>query len=549
MKLVLIQPPVQDFYDTPIRLQPLGLTYLKAAVKKNLPGWEVVIKDFHQARGRKTVAWPAELAYLKEYYPWPDRSPFSLFHHYYHFGAPFEEIGREVAREKPDVVGISSLFSPYYREVLQCVEAIRRSVNCPVVLGGSHVSAVPELMLRHPGVDWVICGEGERPLTALLRAVEKGRGYDRIAGLGFKQSGRLILNPPGPPEDLEELPLPDYSDLDGRTYLYEKRPLCFIMASRGCPHRCTFCSVHRTFPGYRRRSVESVLREMIQRHAEGYRVFDFEDDNLSYDQEGMDRLCRAISRTFPAGTIECLAMNGLSYQSLNPDLLLAMKKAGFTHLNLALVSADDGVRRKTARPSGTDRYREVVQAAFDLGFKIVSYQILGLPGESLDSMIRTLRFNTRLPVLLGPSPFYATPGTVLAGTLPEATDTDIFKARLTALAVESEACRREDLYTLFVTTRIINFLKGLMVQREVVPLGEALETGRSQGKRTALGADLLERLLTEGRLYAATREGLMPLPRFKAGLFFTFWDGLDRIRTCQGKILQISPRRRHPTAN
>jgi radical SAM superfamily enzyme YgiQ (UPF0313 family) len=545
MKLVLIQPPVQDFYDTPLRLQPLGLAYLKAAVKKYLPHWEVVIKDFHQGRGRRTMAWPSDLAYLREYYPWPDRSPFSLFHLYYHFGASFEAIARETALEKPDVVGISSLFSPYYREVLQCVEAIRGAIDCPIVLGGSHVSAVPDLMLRHPGVDWVIRGEGEDPLVALLRAFEKGRGYDHIPGLGFKEGGRLILNPPGKPSSLEDLPFPDYTDLDRGPYLFEKRPLCFIMASRGCPHRCTFCSVHRTFPGYRRRSVKSVLSEMIRRFEEGYRVFDFEDDNLTYDEAAMGTLCEAISRTFSPGTIECLAMNGISYQSLTPGLLLAMKKAGFTHLNLSLVSADEAVRKETGRPPGTDRYGEVVQAAFGLQFKIVSYQILGLPGESLDSMIRTLRFNARLPVLLGASPFYATPGTVLARKLPEATETDLFKARLTALAVESETCRREDLYTLFLATRILNFLKGLTVHGKAVPLEEALGTARNRDKRTASGVDLLERLFTEGRLYAATREGPKPLPRFRGNLFFTLLKDLDHIQTCEGKIIEIPPRLTH----
>ncbi|MFH0788785.1 MAG: B12-binding domain-containing radical SAM protein, partial [Pseudomonadota bacterium] len=79
MKLLLIQPPIQDFYDTALRLQPLGLAYLKAAVKKHLPEVEVIIKDFHQGRGRRTIALPKAFTYLKDYYPWPDQSPFSLF--------------------------------------------------------------------------------------------------------------------------------------------------------------------------------------------------------------------------------------------------------------------------------------------------------------------------------------------------------------------------------------------------------------------------------------------------------------------------------------
>lgn len=539
MKLVLIQPPVQDFYDTAIRLQPLGLAYLKAAVKKNLPEWEVVIKDFHQGRGRRTISLPRELAYLKDYYPWPDQSPFSLFHHYYHFGASFETIAEEVAKEKPDLVGISSLFSAYYREVLTCAEVIKKNRPCPVVIGGAHASAVPELMLSHPAVDWVIRGEGERSLVELIKAWKTGQGLENVPGLGYKHHGRLILNPPGDPYPLDALPFPDFSDLAPETYRYEKRPLCFLLTSRGCPHHCSFCSVHRTFPCYQRRSIQNVLAEMIQRYQEGYRVFDFEDDNLTFNQEEFKTLCRKISQTFSPGEIECLAMNGISFSSLDGELLTLMQGAGFTHLNLSLVSSNPTVWEKTGRLQKMDQYLRVVNDGRQLGFKMVSYQILGLPDESLDSMIRTLRLNARLPVLLGASPFYLIPGTPIAERFPELTEQDIFKARLTAMAIESHGCKREELYTLLVTTRIINFLKGLRFQEDAISLEEALERARDQEKRMAVGADLLIRLLREDRLWAMTSEGLKPLLRFNSILFRQIWSELEFIQTQEGKVIRI----------
>src|SRR4030095_2335257 len=107
-------------------------------------------------------------------------------------------------------------------------------------------------------------------------------------------------------------------------------------------------------------------------------------------------------------------------------------------------------------------YLKVVQKAHQLGFKIVSYQILGLPNESLESMIQTLAFNARLPVLLGASPFYRTPNSPIARGL-HLNEADFVKARLTALAIETENFSRDDIYTLFVTTRIINFLKGVPI--------------------------------------------------------------------------------------
>lgn len=540
MKLVLIQPPVQDFYDTSIRLQPIGLAYLKGAMKKHLPEWEVVIKDFHQGWGRRTIALPKELAYLKDYYPWPDQSPFSLFHHYYHFGASFETIAREVAQEKPDLVGISSLFSPYYREVLKCAEAIKKQIDCPIVLGGSHCSALPELMLRHPAIDWVIRGEGEKPLVELIKAWFSGQGLEGVQGLGYKKEGRLFLNPLGTPCPIDEFPLPDLSDLAPETYAYEKHPLCFILTSRGCPHQCSFCSVHTTFPGYRRRSVRDVFEEIRHRYQEGYRVFDFEDDNLTFDQGEIKILCEKLGRAFRPGEIELLAMNGISYQSLDSELLISMKDAGFTHLNLSLVSSNPVIRREALRPYGMKHYLAVVHEAFRLGFKIVSYQILGLPGESLNSMIRTLQVNSHLPVLLGASPFYLTPGTPIAQKFPEPTEADVLKSRLTAMAIETDNFKREDIYTLFAATRMINFFKGLRFNDSMINLKTALGIARKGGRRSALGAEIFERLLTEGRLYAATQEGYRELPRFRADLFSDLWSRLDHIKTQEGRIIKTS---------
>ena len=164
MKIILLQPPIQDFYDTDIRHQPVGLCYLKAAIKKYLPEVEAEVRDYHHGWGRKSIGLPRELRYLRDIFSRPDKSPFCGFYHYYHFGADFEVIGREIAAAKPDLVGISSLFSPYYREVLDSAAAIKNHYEVPIVLGGAHASACPEMMLASPAVDYVIRGEGERPL-------------------------------------------------------------------------------------------------------------------------------------------------------------------------------------------------------------------------------------------------------------------------------------------------------------------------------------------------------------------------------------------------
>jgi radical SAM superfamily enzyme YgiQ (UPF0313 family) len=542
MKLVLLQPPIQDFYETDIRLQPIGLCYLKAAVRKYLPGIEVVVKDYHQGWGRRTLPVPRELSYLKDYYAWPDVSPFSSFYHFYHFGASFDEIAHDIAGEKPDLVGISSLFSPYYREVLKTAQEIKKGLEVPILVGGSHVSAAPLVMLRHPSVDFIIRGEGERPLVEFLRSWDNGRDFPKVPNLGFKKDGELILNDMEDNFPLVDLPFPDLSDLSPDQYLFEKKPLSFVITSRSCPHRCTFCSVHLTFGHrFRRRSPENVLEEIKLRYRQGIRVFDFEDDNLTFYVDGMKDLCRMLIKAFPSQDVRFVAMNGISYLSLDSELLELMKQAGFTHLNLALVSSDITVRETTKRPHTTQKYLEVVREAVRLGFRIVSYQILGLPNESLDSMIQTLTFAARLPVLLGASMFYLTPNSPMAKGFPESQDEDIFKSRLTAMAVETAQFKRGDLYTLFITTRIINFLKGLRFEESQITLQESLKRASQGDRRSAIGAELLEKLFREKCLLAATQKERKPLFRFKFGLFSRIWSQLGWIGTEEGKLVLTGP--------
>lgn len=313
-----------------------------------------------------------------------------------------------------------------------------------------------------------------------------------------------------------------------------------MITSRGCPYRCAFCSVHKTFGRRcRRRSAHSILTEIHQRYAEGYRVFDFEDDNLTFDRHEMAVLCEKLIKDFPKKDIQLLAMNGVCYWTLDRVILGQMRQAGFTHLNLSLVSTNTELLKGVLRPNPLKKYRAVVENAVELGFKVVAYQILGLPGDTLPSMIRTLIFNSRLPVLLGASPFYLIPHSPIALQFPEPSETDIFKARLTAMAIETKDFKREDLYTLLITTRILNFLKGIPISAADVSFSKALAIAEKQDKRSALGAEILRRLLKEKVFYAATSKGFEPLPRFKPELFFQFWKKLVTIRTQQNTVILL----------
>ncbi|MBI4526320.1 MAG: B12-binding domain-containing radical SAM protein [Deltaproteobacteria bacterium] len=530
MKVALVQPPIQDFYDTDLRLQPIGLCYLKAAVRKHLPGVEVIVKDYHGGCGRKTAALPKELEYLSDYYPVPDKSPFSLFHQYYHFGRSFDEIETDLLAMKPDLVGISSLFTPYYREALKIAARVKKTLSVPVIMGGSHASAAADSLLCSPHVDYVVRGEGERAFVEFLRFLHGSTAIEAVPNLAYKKDGRLCFNPIEENFPLDDIPFPDLADLSPTSYAFGVRPLTFLITSRSCPHRCSFCSVHTTFgKNYRLRSIDDVLEEIELRYGQGYRVIDFEDDNLTFYKNAFKELCRRLIARFPGREVEFVAMNGVSYLSLDEELLELMFEAGFSHLNLALVSSDKTVRETTKRPHTSESYLRVVRKAFQLGFKIVSYQILGLPNESLGSMVQTLACNSRLPVLLGASPFYCTPDAPIARGL-DLSQQDYLKARLTAMAVETQEFGREDIYTLFVTTRIINFLKGLRLTTSA-HLADLL-VRPCEDERTRIGLELLKTLGESERLFFWTKKGLVENKKFKPELFLRVLLGAGEI-TCQ----------------
>ncbi|HWO41040.1 MAG TPA: radical SAM protein [Candidatus Eisenbacteria bacterium] len=539
MRLLLIQPPVQDFYDTDVRLQPIGLCYLKAAVQKHHPDCEVVIRDYHAGHGRRTAAIPRELADLREYYQVADKSPFSTFYHYFHFGASFDEIERDVATLQPDAVGVSSLFTPYFREALEVAARVKKRARVPLVMGGSHASAAPESLLASPHVDYVIRREGEKALVEFLRFLKGEIPLRAVPNLVYKEPGRLAFNPLTENFPLDDLPFPDLDDFAPDSYTLAGKPMVFLITSRSCPHKCSFCSVHTTFgTKYRLRSVDNVLEEIELRYRQGYRVIDFEDDNLTYYKNAFKELCRHLIARFPNREMEFVAMNGISYLSLDDELLELMFEAGFSHLNLALVSSDRTVRETTKRPHTLKAYLRVVEQAHALGFRIVSYQILGLPNETLNSMKQTLAFNARLPVLLGASPFYRTPDAPIARGL-KLDETEFIRARLTALGVAATGFDRADIYTLFVTTRIINFLKGLSPSGPANLVDLARQTW-PEGRARA-GFEVLGRLIRTGKMYFQTRGGPVENKIFKPDLMRSVFAEARFVRCLNGNSISLHP--------
>ncbi len=483
MKILLIQPPIQDFYQTSIRTQPIGLAYLAASLKSH--GYEVAILDC-QTEKRRSVPIPPELSYLKEFYPFNDRSPFKLYTGYYHFGMGWEEIRRRIQESKADIFGISSSFTPYHGESLEIARTIkewdRRKI---VVMGGSHVSCDPEEVLKSPFVDYVVLGEGEVRFPLLIKKIEKKdlKKITEMHGIGYRKDGEIRINPLRTfIQDLDALPHPARELLDLDRYRIKKKRSAMLITSRGCAHRCAYCSAHLVMgTSFRTRSPEDILKEMTEcQNQYGIEVFDIEDDNFTFDQERAKRLMALIVENFGEGILELSAMNGVSFASLDGELLKLMKKAGFKTINLSYVSTDPSTKQRMGRPSPAVDFDRILKEAEQVGLNVIAYAILGMPGQTIEEMADTLIDLMGKRVLIGPSIYYPTPRTPLFeicnrdGILPP----NPSQWRSSAFPIETKEFNRLDLVTLFRLARVINFIKGKMDEgklEERMTWGELLQ--------------------------------------------------------------------------
>ncbi|NLD37583.1 MAG: B12-binding domain-containing radical SAM protein [Desulfatiglans sp.] len=491
MKILLIVPPIQDYYDTGIRHFPLGLLYLKAAINHFHPDVDIKIIDFHHDRGKRSIPVPRELKNTKRYFGKNDLSPFSSFYHYYHFGKEFDPIVDEITSFNPVLVGIASMFTTYYFEVQEIASRLKR--ECPhikIVLGGAHASIMAEEIIKDGCADYVVIGEGEQAMVELVSYLKGKMEIHDVSSIAYKDNSQIIVNPIKN-YAIDKIPSPVDRDFDYSAYRVKDKPMCMILTSRGCPYQCSFCTTYRVFGrGYRQREVDSIISEMNLYYEKGINFFDFEDDNLTLNRGFIIDLCGRIEEAFRPDKPILTAMNGVSYWHLDQEILNAMKDAGFVSVNLSLVSRDRN--SDLLRPMDVEKLKEIAWLAYEMGFDVTGYYILGLPGQSVEQMIGSLELLASLPLTVGASPFYLLPGSRLAEGISFDRERMI-KARLTALGGNAQ-----DVYTLFILSRIINFIKTLPVTRDM-DIGEVLRIP-SQG-REAIGKTILERFFKNGEFH------------------------------------------------
>jgi radical SAM superfamily enzyme YgiQ (UPF0313 family) len=330
-----------------------------------------------------------------------------------------------------------------------------------IVVGGQNVGPEHTLFTESPDIDHCISGEGETAFRALISSLIEG-DFDPSRIPGMWDAVKKRWNPPDSHRPITVKPAADF--LVTEKYRIAAKPAMMISTSRGCPMQCRFCAVPRTFGRtMRNKPVALILEEIREAIDRGISVFDIEDDNFSFNKSYCTELLENILSEF-RGKINLYAMNGLSAEHLDERIVDLLKEAGMTLLNLSVATVCEEKLKLLKRNTSIDQFEHIACYAAEKGLKVMGHFIAGLPGESAEDILLTMRFLSELPLVLGISPFYYVPGIRMhVPRIP----TGYKEARLSRFWPADDLLDESVLITIFRLSRWINYLKKKMTEKDI----------------------------------------------------------------------------------
>jgi len=369
MKVLLVFPPItlkerygREIEDVGGILPPLGLAYLAAVLEEHKCAVEIL-----------------------------DAPALSL---------KVEQLPHEVSKRNPDLIGISAI-TPFFHRTLEAVEMIRNV--CPdatTVLGGPHASLFPEQTLAdNPSVDIVCVGEGEYTLLDLVQTIEGGGDLRQVKGIVFREKGQIVRNLPREPiENLDDLPLPARHLLPMTLYKplpnqYRRLPVVHLMASRGCPFGCTYCSNAVFGRSTRTRSPGNVVDEIksVMRDFNGKEI-QFWDDTFTLKRSWAMELCQLLMKE----NLGVLWTCETRVDRVDKEILELMARAGCWKIGYGVESGDQELLDLVKKGITLDQVRQAVKLTKNSGIEVGLSFMLALPGETPGKARQTIEFAKEL---------------------------------------------------------------------------------------------------------------------------------------------------------
>jgi anaerobic magnesium-protoporphyrin IX monomethyl ester cyclase len=266
--------------------------------------------------------------------------------------------------------------------------------NCVIIVGGYNIGVYPDEIIGNSQFDIGVVGEGEMTIIELMETIETGGNLDAVAGIVYKKNGRIVKTPPRDViRDLDSLPYPARHLMPLKKYISsisKSRYMTTILASRGCPFNCIYCIRDHD---YRSRSPKNVVDE-IEHIVKNFKINElyFCDPTFSINQKRVISICKEIIRR----KIHIVWEAATRVDCVSPELLKWMKRAGCARIQFGIESGDPRILRLMNKRITISQIISAFKWSKQNGLDILASFMLGCPGDTLETMARTIKFSIKL---------------------------------------------------------------------------------------------------------------------------------------------------------
>lgn len=308
-----------------------------------------------------------------------------------------EDTLNEVKKSNPKYI-MCEITTPTASYDYKTLKAIKDAFpDVKLIVGGTHATILPqEVLEKCPSVDFVVRQEYDFTVPTLVNALNNGESLEDINGISYKKDNEIVHNPDCELTDLDKLPFVSkvyqkYLNVNDYSYALAQNPMIQIVASRGCPNQCNFCSYPSTMGGrlYRTRSVKDLADEfeyIINEMPEIKEIF-IEDDTFTVNQERVVEFCDELIKRNLKAIWSCNTR-----VDLKRDVMKKMHDAGCRLLVVGYESGNQHVLDETKKGITLTQSREFAKNAHDLGLKVFGCFMIGLKGDNLDTINDTYEF-------------------------------------------------------------------------------------------------------------------------------------------------------------
>ncbi len=362
--LMTTAPPIKSPWVLGRKLPPLGLAYVAAALEE--AGFQVEVLDNYL---------------LKQ---------------------PIDYVKHEIERLSPEIVGITC-GSVTYQRCVETARAVKEVLpSCKVVVGGPHPSYMPDSMLQHPDIDYVVLGEGEQAIVELATHITKGEDDSAIAtipGIAYRHKGKTTKTAQSFISDLDQIPYPARHLLP--MHLYDRtieflsvRPVDTMNVIRGCPFNCAFCETKRLWgQECRAFSPLRVVEEIDHLVNEyGSKGIYFVGDNFTIQKKRTLEICELIKKY----RLDIEWVCDTRVDLISRELLKEMKDAGCRTIWFGVESGSPSILKKLNRRITLQQAVHAFKLCREEGIQIACSFMLGIPGETAKDMEATFEFAKKL---------------------------------------------------------------------------------------------------------------------------------------------------------